>query len=150
MAASVRYDVPAVGLRLLGVVCHAEDDLLQGVGVLAVVAAEEVGILRAERVAHAEDRFAGGFGLRPHRGAGINLGIEVHAGQQAVDRTLVGTRVVRACGGIALSSDARSTSSSMQYWNTSLREACLGFTPPPKGEVSVVNDTSPNTSRAIQ
>ena len=88
----------AVGLRLLGVVCHAEDDLLQGVGVLAVVAAEEVGILRAERVAHAEDRFAGGFGLRPHRGAGINLGIEVHAGQQAVDRTLVGTRVVRACG----------------------------------------------------
>lgn len=98
MAASVRVRRAAVGLRLLGVVCHAEDDLLQGVGVLAVVAAEEVGILRAERVAHAEDRFAGGFGLRPHRGAGINLGIEVHAGQQAVDRTLVGTRVVRACG----------------------------------------------------
>ena len=132
---------------------RAEDDLLQGVGVLAVVAAEEVGMLpgRSES-AHAEDRFAGGFGLRPHRGAGVNLGIEVHAGQQAVDRTLVGTRVVRARGGHSRSSsDARGRSAPRCSSRRHLcARACSGFTPPPKGEVSVVKGTSPNTSRAIQ
>lgn len=83
----------APALHLVAVVTDGKNHLFLSVGILAVILQEEVGIVRAQAVTHANHLLGCRAGIFPAGCAGIDLGIEVETGQQSLCTAFRGTRI---------------------------------------------------------